>query len=109
MGKVRFVKSDGSERVFEFGDAFSVMEVGRKNGVEEIVAECGGSMSCSTCHVYVDEAQLGNFPEPDELENDMLDCVSAERKPNSRLSCQLELRAVEPGQDITVTLPDSQI
>ena len=109
MGKVRFVKSDGNERVYEFGDAFSVMELGRKNGVDEIVAECGGSMSCSTCHVYVDEANLAIFPEPDDIEREMLENTAAERRPNSRLSCQLELRSVAPGSDITIYLPDTQL
>jgi len=109
MGKVRFVKPDGSARVFEAGNAFSVMELGRENGVEEIVAECGGSMSCSTCHVYVEEAHLGWFPGPEDVEKEMLDCVAAERKPNSRLSCQLELRSLEPDRDITIYLPDTQL
>ena len=104
--KVRFVMPDGSQITHEFGPAGSVMEVGRDNGVDEIVAECGGSMSCSTCHVYVEESQLGLFGEPGDLERDMLDCVAAERRPNSRLSCQLELEGVD--QDITVFLPDTQ-
>jgi 2Fe-2S ferredoxin len=44
--------------------------------------------SCATCHVYVDEAWLAKSGHPDEDEEDLLD-ASDDRRPNSRLSCQI--------------------
>jgi ferredoxin, 2Fe-2S len=85
----------------------SVMQAALAAGVEGIEAECGGSMTCATCHVYVSEAQAQRLPPASADETAMLDFVAAERRPTSRLSCQVvasgELAA------ITVQLPDRQV
>jgi 2Fe-2S ferredoxin len=65
------------------------MEGGVRNGIDEIVAECGGSCLCATCHVYVDEHWLPLLDAMAEDENAMLESTAAERMPNSRLSCQI--------------------
>lgn len=67
----------------------SVMETAIKNDIDEIVAECGGSLICSTCHVYLDDETVAVVPEPDDAELDMLEGVASERKEHSRLSCQI--------------------
>jgi 2Fe-2S ferredoxin len=67
------------------------MEVAVKQGVPGIVAECGGALTCSTCHVYVDPAFLAATGEMDEMEDEMLQDAISERRPTSRLSCQIEL------------------
>src|SRR5271169_6534301 len=67
----------------------SVMEGAIKNGVDGIVAECGGACQCATCHVYVDEAFLGRLNPIQEDEDEMLNTTASERKPNSRLGCQI--------------------
>lgn len=88
---IRYFSPDGSlhEIAGRIGD--SVMETAVKNGVPGIVAECGGSCSCATCHVYVDEASFALVGAAEDLEDDMLDGAASERMPRSRLSCQLRI------------------
>ena len=69
------------------------MQGATANGVDGIVGECGGSCACATCHCYVDEARLADLPPPSEGELGMLDNVAAERRPNSRLACQIKASA----------------
>lgn len=91
MPKVTYLGPDGTETTLEARVGDSVMETAVKNGVKGIVAECGGSCSCATCHVYVDNAFTGKTGEVGPLEDDMLDGAASERKPNSRLSCQIKM------------------
>jgi ferredoxin, 2Fe-2S len=67
----------------------SVMEGAIKNGIEGIVAECGGACQCATCHVYVDEAFLRLLKPIQDDEDEMLNTTASERRPNSRLGCQI--------------------
>jgi 2Fe-2S ferredoxin len=66
----------------------SVMETIREAGIDDLAALCGGSCSCATCHVFVDESQLALLPPVSEAEDDLLD-GSEHRQKNSRLGCQL--------------------
>ena len=106
MPRVKFVQADGTTSEVEAVSGDSVMETAIDNDIPGIVAECGGACSCATCHVYVDEGWLDRLPAPDSLEDGMLDCV-IDRKPNSRLSCQL--RVSDDIDGITVRVPESQI
>lgn len=83
----------------------SVMEAIRSSGEGDIVALCGGMKSCATCHVYVDEAWLAKTGHPDEDEEDLLD-ASDDRRPNSRLSCQISLSDGLDGLTVTIA-PES--
>jgi len=106
MPKVTFIQPDGTPSEVDAVAGDSIMETAIDNDIRGIVAECGGACSCATCHVYVDEAWLGLIPEPDSLEDGMLDCV-IDRRPNSRLSCQI--RVSDEIDGITVTVPEAQI
>lgn len=106
MPKVRFIQSDGSVSEVDALKGDSIMETAIDNDINGIVAECGGACSCATCHVYVSDAWLERLPDPDPLEDGMLDCV-IDRRPNSRLSCQI--RVSDEIDGITVTVPESQI
>ena len=75
-------------------------------GVPGIVAECGGSAMCATCHVYVDPAWADRLPVPLPNELEMLECTAAERRPTSRLSCQIKLTAAMQG--LVVQVPERQ-
>jgi len=78
---------DTNQVAVPIGD--SVMEGAIKNGIDGIVAECGGACQCATCHVYVDQAFLGLLKPIQEDEDEMLNTTFAERRPNSRLGCQI--------------------
>ena len=54
MPQITFVDHTGQERILEVQIGHSVMEVGVKNGVAGIDADCGGACACATCHVYVE-------------------------------------------------------
>lgn len=84
----------------------SVMRAAVSNGIDGIVAECGGSAMCATCHVYVDEAQYARLTPMNDTENAMLDSVASGRKANSRLSCQIVLDGEI--DRLAVTLPETQ-
>lgn len=106
MGRMVFVQPDGSKREVEAVDGQSVMQVARANLVPGIVAECGGELSCATCHVFVDEQWAGLLPSPSDEELDMLEVAAAEPTECSRLSCQVRFDASLDG--IVVTIPDVQ-
>lgn len=105
MPKVFYVDPDGTERVINGVAGDSVMSTAVRNGVAGIVGQCGGSLSCATCHVYLAAEDQQFFDAPSEDEDDMLDCTASDREDTSRLSCQLILRE---GVDLHVTIPDEQ-
>ncbi|MEY3889561.1 MAG: Rhodocoxin [Actinomycetota bacterium] len=107
MNKINYISPDGTTTTLEARDGDSVMETAVKNGVKGIVAECGGACACATCHVYVDDAFLAAVGGANDLEDDMLDGTAAERLPNSRLSCQIKMRAELDG--ITVRIAPKQV
>ncbi len=85
--KIYVTDKNGTEHELDAPADWTVMEVIRDNGIE-ILAQCGGSCACATCHVYVDEAWAKDLPAPTEEEIGMLD-GAFDVKDNSRLSCQL--------------------
>ena len=83
----------------------SVMQAVTFAGISSMSADCGGACACATCHGYLDETWMDRFPSVQETENAMLDIVP-ERRPNSRLSCQLVL--TEEMDGLTLHLPAAQ-
>lgn len=79
----------------------SAMEAIREAGIDDLAALCGGSCSCATCHVYVDQGQLNALPPVSEAEDDLLD-GSEHRKANSRLSCQIICNSDLDGLRVTI-------
>ncbi|MBX5453332.1 MAG: 2Fe-2S iron-sulfur cluster binding domain-containing protein [Acidobacteriia bacterium] len=107
MVKITYVHTDGTRETVDAVAGNSVMQTALANGIEGIVAECGGSCMCATCHVYVEPAQLALLPPPHPAEDEMLDTTAAERLPNSRLSCQITVTPELEG--LVVYLPPRQI
>jgi ferredoxin, 2Fe-2S len=107
MPKVRFISASAPTQEVEVAAGRSVMLAATINGVNGIVADCGGALACATCHVYVDAGWSERLPAPDENELALLGGVVAERRPNSRLSCQIIVTEALDG--ITVQLPDRQV
>jgi len=103
---LHFRTADGELRTVEARVGDTVMETAVQHDVDEVVAECGGSLICATCHVYLDEQTAALFDEPDDAELEMLEDTAAERRPGSRLSCQLPIVAELDGH--TIETPDRQ-
>jgi 2Fe-2S ferredoxin len=107
MPKIVFRAADGPDRRVEASVGLTVMEVAIASGIDEILGECGGNLTCATCHVYVDDPDpLGELPPVSDDEDEMLDGVSSERRPSSRLSCQIPITSESEG--LVVQLPESQ-
>jgi len=106
MTRITYVQADGSARTVEAAPGSTVMETAIDNDIDGIVAECGGACSCATCHVYVDEGWVERTGEPDAMEDGMLDCV-LDRRPTSRLSCQIPVREELDG--LVVYVPENQL
>ena len=102
---VRFVSADGAEEELAVDDGVSRMEAAVHGGIDGIDADCGGQLSCATCHVYLDEAWLSRVPPPQGDEEDMLE-FAVGRDPRSRLSCQIIMNASLDG--LVVHVPGSQ-
>ncbi|WP_425044559.1 2Fe-2S iron-sulfur cluster-binding protein [Primorskyibacter sp. S87] len=89
--KVTWKLPDGREVSAEVDEGQSLMEAAVANTVPGVIGECGGCLSCATCHVYVDAAWLDRTGSVEDFEDAMLDIAAAERRPESRLSCQIEV------------------
>lgn len=96
---------EGVEQRIEAQLGQSVMNNIRDAGIDELVALCGGCLSCATCHVYVDPEQAGLLPPMTQDEDDLLDSSSA-RAETSRLSCQLPFTAALDGLRVTIAPED---
>lgn len=107
MVNLIFVEPSGAEQEVAAPEGWSLMEAAFHNGIDGIEAECGGSCTCATCHVYIDEKFIDRLEPMSSNEDEMLDCAAAERKPNSRLSCQIEIKAEFEG--MVIQTPDTQI
>jgi ferredoxin, 2Fe-2S len=84
----------------------NLMQAAVDANVPGIEADCGGSLTCATCHVYVHEPWLALLPVPVPDEDSMLDFTAQPRTAQSRLSCQIQLTEALDG--LTVDVPKSQ-
>ena len=105
MPKITYQDQKGNSKTIEVDNGLSVMEGAIQNDIPGIDADCGGSMACATCHVYVEETWLSKLPKIEDAEVDMID-MAYEPKKNSRLSCQLIVSDDLDG--LIVTTPEKQ-
>ena len=105
MPKIIYQDNQGSSKTIEVENGLTVMEGAIQNDIPGIDADCGGSMACATCHVYVEEKWLNKLPKAEEAEVDMID-MAYEPKKNSRLSCQIIISEELDG--LKVTTPAKQ-
>lgn len=103
--KATWKLADGRDITLDVPDGQSLMEAATRRGVPGIIGECGGSMSCATCHVVVDPAWAERAGTISPFEDDMLDITEAGREPTSRLSCQVKMTAALDG--IIVSVPEA--
>jgi len=107
MPAIHFILKDGTRRTVDAKVGDSVMETAIRHNVRGIDAECGGSCSCATCHVYVEADCFDRLPSADAMEEELLDGVAAQRKPTSRLSCQIPMTVELDG--LVVQVPETQV
>jgi ferredoxin, 2Fe-2S len=105
MPRITFIEPGGFRREIDAPVGITLMEAARQNGVQGILALCGGACACGTCHVYIDTAWQAKLEQREDMEEGMLECAW-EPRDNSRLSCQIH---VTPGLDgLVVTVPQRQ-
>ena len=105
MPKITYIDTSNNSKTIEVENGLTVMEGAIQKEIQGIDADCGGSMACATCHVYVDEKWLNKIPKAEEAEIDMID-MAYEPKKNSRLSCQIIVSDELDG--LIVTTPAKQ-
>lgn len=89
MVQVTFIEADGTRREIDANEGEPLMYAARDAGVDGIIAECGGSAMCATCHCYVIKAPEGSLPDPLPDEADTVEFMANEPQDNSRLMCQI--------------------
>ena len=105
MSKITYIEHSGKSHTIEVQNGLTVMEGAIQNNIPGIDADCGGSMACATCHVYVKEEWFNKLPKKEDGEEDMLD-MAYEPNKFSRLSCQLTVSDNLEG--LVVNLPAKQ-
>ena len=106
MAKITYIEHNGKNHTIDVTNGLSVMEGAVQNNIPGIDADCGGSMACATCHVYVKEEWFNKLPKNEDGEEDMLD-MAFEPKKISRLSCQILVSDELDG--LIVNLPEKQV
>jgi len=99
--KILVTDQRGVEHELEGLEGWRAMEVIRDWDLN-IKAECGGSCTCATCHVWVDPDWFGKVPARSEDEEDLI-FSTLDQKPTSRLSCQIILNDELDGLKLTLT------
>ena len=107
MTDLTIIDPAGTRHALTADTALSLMEAIRDSGIGGIIAECGGTAACATCHVFVGEALAATLGAPDEHELGMLDFAAIPPRPDSRLSCQIRVADLPPGA--IITLPETQL
>ena len=105
MFQVVVTTRDGAEHVLSGEPGLSVMEIIRDAGFDELLAMCGGSCSCATCHIYVAPDHWERIAPMSVDENDLLDS-SDHRMDRSRLSCQVIFSAELDGLSVKIAPED---
>ena len=105
MAKIKYIEHKGKTHTIDVANGLSVMEGAIQNNIPGIDADCGGSMACATCHVYVKEEWFDKLPKKEDGEEDMID-MAYEPNKFSRLSCQLIVSDELEG--LVVNLPEKQ-
>ena len=105
MAKITYIEHSGQKHEIDVANGLTVMEGAVQNDIPGIDADCGGSMACATCHVYVEDSWFNKLPKAEDAEQDMIDMAYKPNK-NSRLSCQIIISDEIDG--LTVTTPEKQ-
>lgn len=107
MPAITFIHANGNADRLDASEGESAMQAAIRFGLDGILAECGGNAMCATCHVYVDDGWLARLPPMGSEEDALLDGTAAERRPTSRLSCQIRIMPELDG--LVLRLPERQV
>lgn len=103
--KATWILPDGRAIAADVPAGRNLMEAALAANVPGVVGECGGSLSCATCHVHVGDGWFGATGTPGDFEDAMLDVSDTPRAETSRLSCQI---VMGPGLDgIVLRVPQA--
>ena len=105
MGKATWILPDGRQITADVPGGHNLMEAAQAANVPHVIGECGGTLSCATCHVQVHDDWLAKTGTAGDFEDAMLDATEAPRGPASRLSCQIEMSAALDGIVLIVPAP----
>ncbi|MBC2864993.1 2Fe-2S iron-sulfur cluster-binding protein [Streptomyces mexicanus] len=106
MPRIVFVQPDGSTQEIEARTGESVMTTATSHLVPGIIGDCGGGLTCATCHVYVDKDWIDVVGRREGPEDEMLEMTSEESNEYSRLCCQIVVDSSVDG--LVLTVPASQ-
>lgn len=107
MPQATFICVDGERRSLDIAVGTNLMRAATDHGIEGIVGDCGGAMSCATCHVFVEDEFAERLPAMEPNEDQMLEFTAAGRRPNSRLACQIVMS--DAIDNIVVRVADPQV
>jgi len=99
------VDRSGQEHILPADGGRTMMEVIRDSGIGEILALCGGCLSCATCHVHIDSNDASRLPAMSSDEDALLSS-SEHRTACSRLSCQLPVEESLDGMRVIIAQED---
>ena len=106
MPSITFIDHLGNEQEVDAETGESLMQTAINNLVDGILAECGGSCACGTCHCFIDSEWQSKIPEVSSLERETIE-HAVEATPESRLSCQITVTDALDG--LVVRLPEDQL
>lgn len=94
------------EQAVQAKPGMSLMQAAVDADIDGVKADCGGMLTCATCHVLVEPPWIDLMPPMGSEESEMLDFAAAPREAGSRLSCQVPLTSDLDG--LRVGLPTTQ-
>lgn len=106
MITLHLIAANGNTHTISAKPGHSLMQAAEKAKVEGIAADCGGSLTCATCHVTVAPEWADRLPPAESDEQAMLEFTAVPREATSRLSCQIQLTPELDG--LVVHLPTTQ-
>jgi 2Fe-2S ferredoxin len=106
MPSITYINADGDRQEVDVAAGTTIKDAAIANGIDGIVAECGGNAMCATCHVYVDPAWAERLPAMAPVEDELLEDTASPREPTSRLGCQVAVGADLDG--LVLRLPGTQ-
>ena len=102
MPTLKITTPDGAEHDVSAPPGRTLLQIAQDAGLDGLVAECGGSCVCATCHCLVHADDLPRVAPPADDEDQMLDFTATDREPGSRLACQLKVEASHEGLRVRI-------